>query len=538
MEIMNAIGKVLALGCGTSLSKVLRSKRYEALSEAGKTIKARHDANSDTGVALRAGHMEFGRLINTVGEQMALIGAKGIHPDLGLGIELRPLVQITGEKLVQAATRCLNPDIKDMAKQWKDSTADKQVEICRSLYDHLRSTSQDSKGDLTMAVLMRSMESHEQSNVHEVRKVLPKQYGMWNPDSCVANCQGKTQMIIAFARLAKARVIVAHPLKHAGKVINSIRRHIYEKVVADIAKRGLTHLDKPFAESLHAGRIDLLRRAADEYFHVCACIQIADGRWVLIDPHGLNFGIMGEEWNMPEIVERLDRYSEVLPGLHLLATDKGRHERLMKMADKRADELIARSVKLEQHLATASNPIELIDALISSGEIRFMIESFSKHDQEKLDKALTDPEYIRMVAMTFVLGEDMWDPFKIMMDTDFMKKRLHSIITSHHCVAMNELNHQWSEDGMLIHPECEFTNPEYSVAISAINSLVDQYGPEVNRFFMDYSFDQTSMFNALRGVMSRWSSQEETMIGIAAAKSLRALPVQHPLCRRRLSHAF
>lgn len=538
MEIINAIGKVLALGCGTSLSKVLRSKRYEVLSEANKTIGVRHDANSDTGIALRAGHMEFGRLINTVGEQMALIGAKGMHPNLGLGIELRPLVQITGERIIRAATRCLTPDIKDMAKQWHGSTADKQVEICQALYHHLRSTSQDSKGDLTMEVLIQSMESHEQSNAHEVKKVLPKQYGMWNPDSCVANCQGKTQMLIAFARLVRARVVVAHPLKHAGKVINSIRRHIYEKIVADISKRGLTHLDKPFAESLHAGHIDLLRRAADEYFHVCACIQVADGRWVLIDPHGLNFGVMGEEWNMPQIVERLDRYGEVLPGLHLLATDKGRHERLVKIAEKSTDELIARSVKLEQHLATASNPIELVDALISSGEIRFIIESFSNHDQATLDKALADPEYVHMAAMSFVLGENMWDPFQIMMDKDFMKKRMHCLVTTHHCVAMNVLNHQWNDDGELIHPECEFTHPEYSVAISAINSLIDHYGPEVNRFFMDYSFDQTSLFNALRGTMSRWSDEESIMIGKAAAKSLRALPVQHPLCRWRLSHVI
>ena len=538
MEIMNAIGKVLALGCGTTLEKVLRSKRHATLEKANKSLKARHPSSMDAGVALRAGHMEFGRLINTVGERQALVGAKDITPRFGAGMELRPLIQATGEHIIRAAGKCLTPDIKNRAKQWKDSTAVQQIDICRTLYHRLRSTSQDSKGDLTMETLMEDMESHARSNEHWVRKVLPLQYGMWNPDSCVANCQGKTQMIIAFARLAKARVIVAHPLKHAGKVINSIRRHIYEKVVADIAKRGLTHLDKPFAESLHAGRIDLLRRAADEYFHVCACIQVADGRWVLIDPHGLNFGIMGEEWNIAEIVERLDRYGEVLPGLHLLATDKGRHERLAKIAEKSTDELIARSVKLEQHFATASNPIELVDALISSGEIRFMVESFSKHDQATLDKALADPEYIHMAAMSFVLGENMWDPFQIMMDKDFMKKRIHCLVTTHHCVAMNVLNHQWNDDGMLIHPECEFTHPEYSMAISAINSLIDHYGPEVNRFFMDYSFDQTSMFNALRGIMSRWSDEDSIIIGKAAEKSLKALPVQHPLCRLRLSHVI
>ncbi len=538
MEIMNAIGKVLTLGCGTTLQRVLRSERYATLQQANKTLEARHPTSTDTGVALLAGHMEFGRLINTVDESQALVEAKGITPDFGTDMELRPLIQATGEHIIRAASKCLTPDIKKMARRWQDSTVGQQIDICRALYYCLRSTSQDSKGDLTMEVLTRSMELNIMSNRHEARKVLPRQYGMWNPDSCVANCQGKTQMLIAFARLAKARVIVANPLKHAGKVINSIRRDTYEKVVSDISKRDLTHLDNSFKESLRAGRIDLLRRAADEYFHICVCIQVIDGRWVLIDPHGLNFGVMGEEWMMPEIVGRLDRYGEVLPGLHLLATDKGRHRRLVKIAERNTDELIARSVKLEQHLSAARNPIELVDALISSGEIRFMVESFSKLDRDTLDRALANPEYERMAAMSFVFTENMWDPFEIMMDKDFMKKRIHSLITTHHCVAMNVLNHQWNDDGELIHPECEFAHPEYSVAISAINSLVDHYGPEVNSFFMDYSFDQTSLFNALHGVLSRWGDEESIMIGKAAAKSLKALPIQHPLCRLRLSRAI
>lgn len=537
MEILNAIKKVL-VGCGTNLEEVLQSERFEDLIQTNNSLEARHPAYTNTGIALRAGHMEFGRLINTVGEQMALNSAKGMRPDFGLGIKLRPWVQITGEHLIKAATRCLTPDICDMAKQWQESTADQQIDICKTLYHRLQSTNQISKSELTMEVLFQSMESIRQSNAHEVKKVLPEQYGMWNPDSCIANCQGKTQMLVAFARLAKARVIGVHPLKHAGIVINSIRQHIYDKVVSDITNRGITHLDKPFAESLQAGRLDLLRRASDEYFHVCACIQIADGRWVLIDAHGLNFGVMGPEWNMPQIVEKLDRYKEVLPGLHLVATDKGRYKGLLESAEKRVDELIARSVKLEQHLAIASDPIELVEALVSSGEIRFLIEGFSNEEQEKLDLMFANPEYVRMAAMVFVLGDHLSNPLGIMMDKDFLKKRVHSIITAHHCVAMNELNNKWNHDGTLIHPECEFTNPEYSMAISAINSLVDHYGPEVNRFFMDYSFDQTSLFNALSGCMSRWSSQEEVTIGMAAAKSLKALPVQHPLCKWRLSRAF
>jgi len=537
MKILNAIEKVL-IGCGTTIEQVLGSERFKLLSEVNNSLKERHDAHTPTGIALRAGHLEFGSLINTVDEQMALNSVNETSPDFGLGIELRPLVQITGEHLVEAATRCLTLDIKDMANQWQGSTADQQIDICKSLYKRLRSTNQESKGELTMEVLAQSISSNAESNSHHVKKVLPEQYGMWDPDSCVANCQGKTQMLVAFARLAQARAIVAHPLKHAGKVINSIRRNVYEKIVGDIANRNITHLDKPFAESLHAGHLDLLRRAADEYFHVCVCIQVSDGRWVLIDSHGLNFGVMGEEWNMSETVEKLDRYKEVLPGLHLIATDKGHHERLFEMAQKRVDELIARSVVFEQHFVNVKDPFELVEALISSGEIRFMLENFSSQDNDTLDRMMKDSEYVRFVAMMFVFGSDMPNPFEIMMDKDFLKKRIHSFITTHHCVAMNELNHQWNDDGILVHPECEFANPEYSIATSAINSLVDRYETEINRFFMEYSFDQTSLSNALRGIMFRWSNPEEITIGMAAAKSLTALPIQHPLCKERLSYAF
>lgn len=532
MEIMNAIGKVLALGCGTSLSKVLRSKRYEALSARNNTIETRHNVNSDTGVALRAGHMEFGRLINTVGEKMAIVEAKNIHPVFGLGMELRPLIQITGECIVRAAKKCLTPQMREMAAKWKTCTADQQIEICRSLYQQLRSTDQEAKGELTMDIALNSLESHMYANAHDHKKVLPRQYGIWNADSCVANCQGKTQMVVAFARMARAHVIVAHPLKHAGRVRDQIRCCVFEKIVSDIQKRGLTHLDKPFAESLRAEEFGMLSRAVDDYFHVCACIEVNDGRWVLIDPHGLNFGILPLEWNMGMIVEQLERYKEVLPGLHLCATDKGRHQELFKIAEKRVEELLTLSNKLEKQLQSATNPMELVYALRDSGEVPFMFENFSEHGQEITGSR----EGFELASMVLALGPDFMDPFRIMSNENFMIERKHSLITTYHCVAMNEFKNQWTDDGTLIHPECEFTNSEYSIAISAINSLVDRYGPEVNRFFLDYSFDQTSMYNALGELMSfRWSSEKDERIGLAAARSLKALPIRHSLCSERMS---
>jgi hypothetical protein len=66
--------------------------------------------------------------------------------------------------------------------------------------------------------------------------------------------------------------------------------------------------------------------------------------------------------------------------------------------------------------------------------------------------------------------------------------------------------------------------------------LVDHYGPEVNRFFLDYSFDQMSMYNALAELApSRWGRKKDEEIGLAAARSLKALPIRHSLCSKRMS---
>lgn len=537
---MNAIGKVLALGCGTTLQKVLRSKRHATLQKANKALEVRHSSSTDAGVALRAGHMEFGRLINTVGERQALVGAKGITPSFGTGMELRPLIQATGEHIIRAAKKCLTPTIKNMAKKWNGCTADEQVEICRSLYQTLLSNGQKSHGEMTTDGVLQSIERNMRANAHEVKKVLPQQYGVWNPDSCIANCQGKTQMIVAFARLAKARVITAQPLLNAGAIMHGIRSYVHERTMEDIHRRNITYLDESFSESIRAYSVDRMYRIDNEFFHVCACIEVADGRWVMIDPHALNFGVFPKEWDIPSIADKLDRYSEVLPGLHLSATDRGAHEKLHTIVETRVNELLARSLELEKIINGCRHPMELSKTLENSPELLFILEKMAGWDEETIDKYRQNPGMREMAAMLMAFGKDALDfvgMFAAMQGEQFMMERKHVLITAYHAIAMNEHMNQWTEDGTLIHPKCEFSNPEYTVAISAINSLVDTYSSDVNRFFMDYSFDQTSMFNALAELLPyRWGNRERNEeIGMAAFQSLKALPIRHPLCSRKMS---
>lgn len=538
MEIMLAIENVLKLGCGLDLKKILRSKRYNTLRKASGTLLERYPVGTDMGTALRAGHMEFGRLVNTIGERMAIATARDIKPLFGPGLELRPLVQIVGERLVKAAAECLTLDIRAMARAWKKSSADRQVEIARTLFERLKSTSQDEKGELTVESAWQGIETNRESNRWSDKKVLPRQYGPWDPDTNVANCQGKTQMIVAFARLAGARAVTVHPIREAMKVICDVRRRIHRLITDDLRSRNITELDSSFSSSLEGFLIEDQYKHSREVFHVCVGIELCDDRWVLIDSHALNFGVFPKEWDMPAIVDTLERYKEVLPGFGILATDKGLHKNIVSRAEASAINLLTRSKCLERALHDASSPVDIANVLLETGEIWFLLKHLGGLDDEKINEVRSSKAHSDYAALLLAAGDN---PMKAMMNAfvdgegykAYLTKRKHVVLSGYHCIAINE-SRKWSEEGKALHPECEITNAEYSIAISAINSLVNR-GAGVHRFFLEYSFDQTTMHNALSELLPAWlGGGKDEQVGIAAARSLQSLPLRHPLCSERL----
>ncbi len=540
MKITQTVRRILELGCGLDLEKVLRSKRYEALCQKSETLLKCHPVGSDLGIALRAGHMEFGRLVNTVGERMAITAARDIKSQFGLGLEMRPLVQIVGEKIVQAATRCLTPEMKAMAKKWKTIGAAEQIEMCRKLYTDLRSTEQIRKGELTVesawAGIGRSFEANQWDN----KKVLPRQYGPWNPDTCVANCQGKTQMIVAFARLAGARVITVHPMIDAMRTLGHMRQQVYDLITDDIRQRNMIHIDETFTASLQGFLIenDHIQR---HYFHVCAAVELSDGRWVLIDSHALNFGIFPDIWDIPSVADKLDRYKNVLPGLEIRATDHGLHKEATARAIRSAQNLIQRSRRLEESIREADSPLEIADTLLKTGEVWFILKQMDSEKREfRSGNAEYDSLFGRHASLVLAAGPDMLEAMRATMQPGgvdaFMAKRRDIILSSYHCIAIDEHRHK-AEEGEVLHPQCDFANAEYSIAISAINSLSKFDSAETHRFFMEYSFDQVTLNNALSELASGWfrkTDESGIAIGMAAARCLRSLPMMHPLCLRKL----
>lgn len=538
MEVMLAIERVLKLGCGKDLKKVLRSKHYDTLMKLSGSLFERHPAKSDTGIALRAGHLEFGRLINTLDERTALSVAKDVRPTFGQGLELRPLIQIVGESLVRSARECLTEEMKGLAIEWKSSSAERQIEIAREMFTTLRSVGQDSKGDLSVESAWTSVRSSHEANSYSEEKVLPRQYGLWNPATNVANCQGKTQMLVAFARLAKARVVTLHPIQDSKQTERKIRSIVFKIVTDDLIRRNITEIDETFQGSLQGFVIDNEFKESQEFFHVCVAIEIRDGRWVLIDPHGLNFGVFPNEWDMPSIANTLERYKEVLPGLSMMATDKDRHMEIVESARTNVIDLMNRSRRLEEALSDATSPADIANALVETGELWLIMKRLCGESEEAIEKVRANKVLTEYVSLSISIGTDIMESMIAGMSgmegvSRYMRKRKHVALSTYHCIAMNE-SREWSERGDILHPRCEINNAEYSVAIAAINSLVNR-GKGVNRFFLEHSFDQTTLHNALSEFWRGWNDEQDKEVGMVAARLLQSLPFRHPLCSRRLA---
>ena len=85
---MRAIENGLSLGCGLSLSQAMNSPRFQELLARQESLLTRYPKNTHRGIALRAGHLAMGQLLNTKSEQEALSTAKlAREPKFGCGIE-------------------------------------------------------------------------------------------------------------------------------------------------------------------------------------------------------------------------------------------------------------------------------------------------------------------------------------------------------------------------------------------------------------------------------------------------------------------
>jgi len=518
--------------CGSSLEKVLKSKRFAVLLDKESKVST-VDQSSNEGIALKAGHLGFGKLINCLPEKEAVEQAKALGGVEKYSHEERALIRICGEMIVRAASKCLPENVLLMAKRWKAATSDEQILIARELFYEFRSEGQNARGEMSMKRLQEKMIEGQKRREKEEWGYLPGLYKAWNRENCPANCQGKTQMLVAFAKLAGAKVIVVHPIEHANEYVTRKRREVKQAVIDDLMARGLEDGSQEFADGMSAGYYDDLMKDKDgECFHVGVALELRDGRWVMVDPHGLSWGLIPESWNLSQARQVLKKYQAVLPGLTVVAGNSKAGRAVVDGMVARAYDVLERSRKMGENIKSNVRSIpDLVSVVRESDDFELLFRLNSELTGEpEIDFSI--PERRELAVMLTVMGgmEAAFD-FTAMLDPSFLEKRIKSWLTFYHACVMNIFLNREGDDGKLIHPICEVSaDVEWAIAISAINSACFDchYGrdEEEENFFIRNSFDQTSLYNAMRF--------RNEPIGVAAHKTLKSLAFIHPMCVRRI----
>ncbi|MCB0323962.1 MAG: hypothetical protein KDD69_10325 [Bdellovibrionales bacterium] len=495
-----AIRIALEVGCGSSLQKVRRSKRYKTVRRRIEDAARHFPADSDCGVAFRVGNPRMGILLNTLPEPKALEQARSLVPADPPDPDLLALTTCLGSHLVRAAGQCLPDEITELAARWQNSSADEQIQIVSQLYFALRSDSQESSGCLTVERVLEKAEQERRRRYDpDVRTpVLPRLYGKWDSADNPANCQGKTQMITAFGRLAGTRVLSVSPLTHSRSQLDESRRHLLHRARNELRRRDLDTVDPLFAESLQAAHLEGAI-SVESGFHVGAALELKDKRWVMLDPHGLVWGVVPDVLDLGAVYNMLKKYRHALPGLTMIRDDANHSTQVIQERLALAEDLISRSHAFEEQLDQAEADLPTLIRLFEASNDIDLLWGCSDGDPQ----ALQDPAQRKVIAHLLILGPDeegslMPNIGRILDPLGYSRCRK-SILSYYYAAALNLVLDQLNEAGQIIHPIAEYALPEFDLATSVLNDLHESADgrPRDEGFFIRNVFRQMTFARAL-----------------------------------------
>lgn len=515
-------------GCGIPFEKAVRSARYCALRKDARSLFLRLSPATDEGIALRAGHLAMGELFNCLPEAAAIARARTVEPVIKPSIKYRPLIQYLGEELVTAARRCLPENVRAWAEEWRTASIERQIEISRSLYflfsaENRKNQNEEIHTDNLQAIMQKELHKAKDT----VQAVLPNQYGPWSSDNHAANCQGYHQMLAAFGRLAGAAVMVVDPIRSARDVVESWRMEVIGILLKDIREH-VSCPDSSMMDSFGAEKILHFYRSLHHNYHVATALQLHDGRWVLLDPHALDWGIFSERYGMNETYGRLLKYAEALPGLSLIARDEELCTQLHEEMLQRVYYLLECSHEIARAINGCADLQEIVQTLATSQELDRLYK-------ENLGMSISDVAEARELAAIMLFLDDPHDAAAILryvLKPELLEERVGSIITFYHHTAIEQLKDQYCDGGILLHPQCMCSLPEYHIALNVVNSLVGSDGSA--EFFLGYEFSEITLHNALLRETRMQRGEESEKLAQAAACVAAALPCRHPELERML----
>jgi hypothetical protein len=291
--IINAFKKAFE-GCKRTLESVLNSKRFEEEKARAEAL-SQLDPNSDLGIAHRVGALTMTELFNKSPEGLALKTAKK-RPNISqIDPDMFALTRCLGEELIREAGNCLTEEMLEKAEEWRNSPARRQIEISHWLMKELQSKSQGQIGESAGEATFEKLFASRSRRIAEVldnspNPVLPTLYGKWDKENNPANCQGKSQMVMAFAQKAGARCLAIHPAIQYQDVANRFIADLIQKIRNDLSERNLFGVDAGVDEGTACSLQECMFDAMDYTFHIGCAIELSNGQWVILDPHGRSWG--------------------------------------------------------------------------------------------------------------------------------------------------------------------------------------------------------------------------------------------------------
>ena len=491
MDIDKLFKFILTQGCGMDES---------LLNDTSKSVKEdlfnKYPDTTVEGKVLRLGHLTGSLLLNEYSEDEILhkVDLTKYVSNFGHGLLNRARIKKLGSCIIEAAANNLPTDANQIAQKWKYADADAQIELTKQLYHLLTSSDQRRKVEISSENIYSELNYHSSRSLRQrgFDSVLPLGYGMWNQEDNQANCQGKTQLITAFARMVGAKVLVLTPNSIAREILDLKRNKFAEKIRLDIEKRGINFPDHNFMDSLSAGILEREFKSFDMSFHLCPLIQVRDGRWVLIDSNALNWGVMSSQWNISGLFDKLTKFEEVLPGLSLATSDHLQTKHALEKITLSSNEYLERSQKIQSILNPIKSISTAVEILSTNDDFHFILNDllgnewteYCHVDEYKL-------EISRLVASQL---------FSENMSQEDLQKAKDSLYTLYHSYAMDNIGDKWSNEGYLLHPEGYVMDPEYHIAIAALNSMgIHNEVKNMSSFLVEYAFCQTTLYNAIVG---------------------------------------
>lgn len=135
MDLNEILSTTLRRGCGVELDELVRTQDFlDRVADRAAWFEQLSAEDSDLGVAYRAGHLEMGTLLNVLPDELAVQQAEaGTRPDPYLSV----LLEVIGEELLGAATKCLPLNVKSSAVLYPASNAEAQIRLINAAYQWL-----------------------------------------------------------------------------------------------------------------------------------------------------------------------------------------------------------------------------------------------------------------------------------------------------------------------------------------------------------------------------------------------------------------